>query len=173
MWMFVLPVIALGVFGLVHLLRARRMRRREEGMVRAELRSFARRAEDPALLGEMRFTAPLRCDEDRAHDTMFTVRHGSHGLSFILDISRARVRWWVLAEWYAPDGTRSARFEATFVEAAIPTGDIQILLKAARGELKPSDSAEAVTASETPVAEPPKEPAVDPFEAAPEPAAQA
>lgn len=164
MWIFALPVVALGLFGLFHLRRVRRFRRREEGMVRAEMRDFARRAVDPTLVGEMRFTAPLRCDEDRAHDTMFTARHGSHGLSLILDTSRMRIRWWVLAEWHAPDGTRSARFEATFVESAIPTRDIQILLKAARGELPAPAPAEAPPPSEPPAPESPPDEPIDPYD---------
>jgi hypothetical protein len=167
MW-FLIPIVCIAAFvGSIAIPKARRLRQRERRMVLAELRDFARRAEDPAQIGEMRFTAPLCFREDRSHETMFTVRHGSRGLAFILDTSRARIRWWVLAEWYAPDGSRSARFEATFIESAIPTRDIQILLKAARGELPAPPPAET-----TP---PPPAPdlSADPVETSPDTTAQA
>lgn len=166
---FLIPIAGITlILGGIALARARRLRRREQGMVLAELRDFARRAEDPALLGELRFTAPLRSDDDRSHDTMFTARRGSHGLAFILDTSRARIRWWVLAEWFASDGSRSARFEATFIASAIPTREIQILLKASRGEpvaasAPPPTEAAVETPIEAPTQAPPDAP-VDPFD---------
>jgi len=167
MWLPLSFIVILAIIAFAASVKASRSRRRERGIVLAEIRSFARGAEDPALRGEMRFSKPLRSD-DREHDTIFTVRHGSHGLSLSLDTSRWRIRWWALAEWFAPDGSRSARFEATFVESAIPTPDIQVLLKAARGDLPAAPAAEAPAPSPSP----PPDPPVDPFDG-PDPAAQA
>lgn len=178
MWMFALPVTLLVVFGFVHLLRVRRFRHRERAMVDGDLHAFLRVSADPQTRPELAFTGPHRFDEDRAHDTMFSVRHGSRLLSFILDTSRARIRWWALDEWFGPDGKRSARFETTFSEGTNESSIIRCLLVAARlraegAQVTAPAPPETSPPPETPTAEPPKDPPVDPFEAASEPAAQA
>lgn len=164
MWFLIAPACIALLFCILAFARHRRLRRREHSMVLAEVRDFARRAEDPAVFRELRFTAPLHFDEDRTHDTMFTVRHGSYALAFILDTSRARIRWWVLAESFASDGSRSTRSETTFVESAIPMQEIQILLKAARGEFiaAPVTPPTETTVEVSTVVAP--EPSIDPFD---------
>ena len=135
-------------------------RRREARMVLDEVKAFVRLAAAPAAERPV-FTAPHHDDADPAHRTMFSARHGHRQLSFILDASRRRVRWWILSERFAPTGERVARHEATFVEGAIPTAELQALLKAARGE-PPADPAEGNPAA--PGDAPPAERQVDPFE---------
>ena len=137
MWFLFVPACIALPFGLLAFARARRFRLRERRMIVGELKDFARLLEDPLRAGEIAFTAPLRSDQDRAHDTIFTARHGHRLLSLILDTSRMRIRWWVLYELYAPDeagGKRTRRLEATFIESAIPIESIRPLLAAARGD---------------------------------------
>jgi hypothetical protein len=156
---FLIPFLCLiAALGAVALARRRRFRLRERRMVEGDLKDFARLAVDAPA--ELAFTGPHRDDDDRAHDTMFTARHGRRRLSLILDTSRWRLRWWVLSEIFAESEERTARFEATFIEDAIPIDAIRTLLKAARGEIPAA-----------PVAEPapplPADPSVDPFESIP------
>lgn len=157
MWLLIVPVCLILPFFILTRVTARRFRRRDVGMVRSEVEDFARIALDPLRAAELSFTGPHRDDADRAHDTMFTARHGHRLLSFILDTSRMRIRWWVLYELYAPENAgaaRTLRKEATFIESAIPSDAIRELLKAARGERPAPPS--------PPPAEPEKR--VDPFE---------
>lgn len=128
-------------------------RRRERRNVVAAVREAARKLDDPERSGGLRFTKPIRSDEDRAHDTMFTLQDGPCRLSFVLDTRRARLRWWVLFERYAADGrTRIERAEAEFAGTELPGDAIAALLAAARGD-------RAIAAA--------KESAVDPFEPVP------
>ena len=175
---FLIPILAVAIaLAAIALARTRRSRRRETRFVLGELKSLAAIAAEPARLTELAFTGPHRDDQDRVHDTMFTVRHdvAHRRLSFILDTSRWRIRWWVLAETFDAEGKRVLRHEATFTEGAIPTEPIRALLKAARGEM-PEASKESV-AETSPQAPPrpehPPDPAVDPFETVSDPTAQA
>ena len=123
---FAFPVVLLA------LVKRRRSRLRDRRMILGEMRDFVRTLEDPLRAGEVAFTGPRRDDEDRSYDTMFGVRHGHRLLSFILDTSGMRIRWWTLYELFAPDsGERTLRVETTFVSGAIPVAPIQALLKAA------------------------------------------
>jgi len=169
MW-FLIPsaCIALALV-CITLVRKRRRRLRDRRMILGEMRALVRLLDEPTVDPPIRFTRPLRCDEDRAHDTMFIAIRGAVRLSFILDTSRMRIRWWVLYELFAPEtagAARTLRVETDFIERAIPTAVIQALLKAAYGESKAS----AAAAAPGPVPDPP----VDPFETIPtEPTAQA
>jgi len=166
MW-FLIPIAGVALaFAYISLAWKRRMRRRERGMVLGELKRFACLLEEPTTAMHLVFSGPHRFDEDRAHDTMFSARYGSDLLSFILDTSRRRIRWWILFETYAPASAgagRTRRHEATFVEGAIPVEQIRDLLKAARGETRtPAPASEVPPES----AHPPDAP-VDPFEPIP------
>lgn len=157
MWLLIVPVSIALPFAAIALARARRFRLRGRRMIVGEMADFVRLLGDPRTAREVAFTGPHRCDEDRTHDTMFTARHGHRQLSFILDTSRMRIRWWVLYELYAPDTSeRTLRVEADLIDRAIPTASIQALLKAARGE---------ATAAAAPEPDPPLERRIDPFEA--------
>ena len=159
MWFLIAPVCVLAPFAYLAAVRAVRLRKRSRRMLLGELADVARIAADPLRVGEIAFTGPHRCDGDRTHDTMFTARHGHRLLSFILDTSGWRIRWWILFEIFSPEGAgggRSLRLEATFVESAIPHEPIRILLKAARGEIAP-----AAAPAPSP---PPPDVHVDPFD---------
>jgi hypothetical protein len=130
--------------------------RRERRTLIERIDEFARMAGDPATRDAVAFTGPLRSDEDRAHDTMFGARDGGRSLSFILDTSRARIRWWALYETFGPDGVRTSRAEASFKEGEPACARIRDLLVAARA-----------------ASAPPRDPVVDPFDPVPDPPSQA
>ena len=172
MWFLITIACVMTASAAIALVQKRRRRDRDRRMILGEMRALVRLLDEPAADPPIRFTYPHRCDEDRAHDTMFIASRGGTRLSFILDTSRMRIRWWVLYEVFAPEtagSARTLRVETDFVERAIPTTVIQALLKAARGEARPT--------AEKPAPAVPPEPPVDPFESAesapPEPTAQA
>jgi hypothetical protein len=138
MWFLIASVCITAAFAAIALAKSRRRRRRDRRMILGEMRHLVRLLDEPTVDPPIRFTRPHRSDEDRAHDTMFIASHGHIRLSFILDTSRMRIRWWVLYEIFAPEAAgsgRTLRVETDFIERAIPTGLIQALLRAARGEL--------------------------------------
>ena len=140
MWFLITIACAAAAFAAIALVRRRRRLDRDRRMILGEMRALVRLLDEPAADPPIRFTAPYRCEEDRAHDTMFRASRGGTRLSFILDTSRMRIRWWVLYEVFAPEtagAARTLRVDTDFVERAIPTALIQALLKAARGEARP------------------------------------
>ena len=167
MWFLILIACVALPSAAFALVRRRRRRDRDRRMILGEMRALVRLLDEPAADPPIRFTYPHRCDEDRAHDTMFIASRGGTRLSFILDTSRMRIRWWVLYELYAPEESgakRTLRVEATFIEGAIPIDSIRPLLAAARGDAPPPPAAP----------EPKGEDRVDPFEApSPDPSAPA
>ena len=140
MW-FLIPIACFALASAaIALAKRRRRRARDRRLILGEMKALVRLLDEPTVDPPIRFTYPHRCDEDRAHDTMFIACRGGVRLSFILDTSRMRIRWWVLYEVFAPEtagSARTLRVETDFIERAIPTALIQALLRAARGETRP------------------------------------